>query len=233
MLNRISKDMANELVRGAGRQIAAKGPTAIKKSAKKAAKKAAKHAAKKHSAKHAAKHAAKAAKHATHGASQNLSKSRIGSGELRRAFHHLQRASAVISLLEPGSGGDLKVLLHHGIERYRDASSLGKPEPWRVSLALGLLRAAEHLSMAGLYAARGVHQLNVEAPPADELETLGAAISARAADVDPGGAYGLGLRSTVYELLKRADGAGDDPHLAWELLMGADGICAALESEME
>jgi hypothetical protein len=228
--------MANELVRGAGRQIAAKGPAAIKKSAKKAAKKsakkAAKHAAKKHSAKHAAKHAKKAAKHASRDASRDLERGRVDD-ELRRAFHHLQRASAVISLIEPGSGGDLKVLLHYGIERYRDASSLGGPQPWRVSLALGLLRAAEHLAMAGLYAARGVHPLNVEVPPAYELDALGAAIAARAAEVEPGGAYGVGLRSTVYELLKRADAAGDDPHLAWELLMGADGLCAALEAGVE
>lgn len=226
------------MVRKAGRQIAAKGPAAIKKSAKKAAKKsakkAAKHAAKKHSAKHAAKHATKAAKHASRDDARNLARDRVAvDGELRRAFHHLQRASAIISLIEPGSGGDLKVLLHHGIERYRDAASLGRPEPWRVSLALGLLRASEHLAMAGLYAARGVHQLNVEEPPVDELEVLGAAISARAAAVEPGGAYGLGLRSTVYELLKRADGAADDPHLAWELLMGADGLCDALEAGME
>jgi len=229
--------MANELVRGAGRQIAAKGPSAIKKSAKKAAKKsakkAAKHAAKKHSAKHAAKHAKKAAKHASRDASPNRAEPRPEERELRRAFHHLQRASAVISLIEPGSGGDLKVLLHYGIERYRDASSLGGPEPWRVSLALGLLRAAEHLAMAGLYAARGVHPLNVEEPPVGEQEALGAAISARAAGIEPDGAYGLRLRSTVYELLKRADAAGDDPHLAWELLMGADGLCAALEAGVE
>ena len=42
----------------------------------------------------------------------------------------------------------------------------------------------------------------------------------------------LRLQAMVYELLKRADGAGDDPHLAWELLMGADGISAALEVGM-
>jgi hypothetical protein len=226
--------MANELMRGAGRQIAAKGPTALKKSAKNSAKKSAKHSAKKHAAKkHAAKHAKKAAKHTAHDGSKNLTRSRSGDGELRKAFHHLQRASAVISLIESESGGDLKVLLHHGIERYRDASSLGKAQPWRIATALGLLRAAEHLAMAGLYASRGVHQLNVAEPGADDLESLGASIAARAAKVETSGAYGERLRAMVYELLKRADGAGDDPHLAWELLMGADGISAALEAGME
>ena len=221
--------MANELARGAGRQIA-KGQNAIKKSAKKAAKKAAKHAAKKHVAK---KHAKKAAKHTGHGASQDLARGARSNSDLRRAFHHLQRASAVISLIEPESGGDLKVLLHHGVERYRDAAAFGVAEPWRVSLALGLLRAAEHLAMAGLYAARGVHQLNVEEPTRDEEEKLGASIADRADNAEPGGAYALRLQAMVYELLKRADGAGDDPHLAWELLMGADGISVALEHGME
>ena len=222
--------MAKELVRGAGRQIAAKGPIAIKKSAKKAAKKAAKHAAKKHAAK---KHAKKAAKHTGHGESPKLSKRQAGDADLRKAFHHLQRASAVISLIESESGGDLKVLLHHGIERYRDASSFGEAEPWRVPLALGLLRAAEHLAMAGLYAARGVHQLNVDQPTVGELDALGASIADRAGRAEPGGVYAMRLQAMVYELLKRADGAGDDPHLAWELLMGADGISAALEVGIE
>ena len=34
-------------------------------------------------------------------------------------------------------------------------------------------------------------------------------------------------------MVKRAEGADHDPHLAWELVMGADGICAALEAGVE
>lgn len=223
--------MANELVQGTVRQIAVKGPTAIKKSAKKSAKKAAKKAAKHATKKHSAKHAKKAAKQARNHIEHNATERPSGHTELGRAFHHLQRASAVISLIEPDSGGDLKVLLHYGTGSYRDATAA--PRPRRISLALGLLRAAEHLAMAGLYAARGVHQLNVEEPKADDLEDLAGAISARASHLRPPGEYTLRLRATVDELLKRAEGAGDDPHLAWELLMGADGLCAALEAGLE
>lgn len=209
-----------------------KGPTTIEKSAKKAAKKAAKKSAKK-AAKHAAKHAKKATGHITHDGFKELTRKRSGDGDLGRAFHHLQRASAVISLIESESGGDLKVLLHHGVERYRDAASYGTAERWRIPLAAGLLRAAEHLAMAGLYAARGVHQLNVEEPAVEELDAMGASIAKRVAGVEPRGVYGLRLRAMIYELVKRAEGAGDDPHLAWELLMGAEGLTAALEAGME
>lgn len=218
--------MAKELVRGAGRAIAAKGVTAIKKHAKKAAKK---HAEKKHAAK---KHAKKAAKHAVdHGPQKkSLKGNLLAEQELRRAFHHLQRASAVISLIEAESGGDLKVMLHYGIELYREASA-GKAKKARA--AAGLLRAAEHLAMAGLYAARGVHPLNVEEPAIDEIDELGGSIGKRLAKVDPGTEYGLRLHAMVFELVKRAEGAEHDPHLAWELVHGADGVCVALEAGVE
>ena len=218
--------MAKELVRGAGQAIAAKGASAIKKHAKKAAKK---HAAKKHAAK---KHAKKAAKHAgDHGPGEKAIKGGHGvEGELRRAFHHLQRASAVISLIEAESGGDLKVMLHYGIELYR-AASAGKAKKARA--AAGLLRAAEHLAMAGLYAARGVHPVDVEEPAMDEIEELAWSIAQRLAEVDPATEYGLRLHAMVFELMKRAEGSEHDPHLAWELVNGADGVCAALEAGIE
>ncbi|MBB5056029.1 nucleotide-binding universal stress UspA family protein [Granulicella aggregans] len=218
--------MAKELVRGAGQAIAVKGASAIKKHAKKAAKK---HAAKKHAAK---KHAKKAAKHAgDHGLEENSTKSG-GSAEqeLRRAFHHLQRASAVISLIEAESGGDLKVMLHYGIELYREASE-GKVRKARA--AAGLLRATEHLAMAGLYAARGVHPLHVKEPAMDDIEELGWSIGQRLAEVDPATEYGLRLHAMVFELVKRAEGSEHDPHLAWELVNGADGVCVALEAGIE
>jgi len=216
--------MANELARRAGGQIAKSGPSAIKKHAKKAGKKAAKKAP-------AKKHAKKAAKHAGEPGSHNRLEMGTAPGrELGRAFHHLQRASAVISLLEGESGGDLKVLLHHGAESYREASS-GRPRKERVALALGLLRAAEHLAMAGLYASRGVQLLNITHPPEEEeLARHAAEIAARAANTDPGRDYGLRLRAMVYELLKRADAAEEDPHLAWELVTAAEALTAALEA---
>jgi hypothetical protein len=220
--------MANELARRAGGQIAKSGPSAMKKHAKKAGKKAAKKAP-------AKKHAKKAAKHAGEpGSHDRLELGTAPSRELGRAFHHLQRASAVISLLEGESGGDLKVLLHYGVDRYREASAGRKLRKGQVALAMGILRAAEHLAMAGLYAARGVQQLNVNHPPEEEhLARQAAEIAARAANTDPGRDYGLRLRAMVYELLKRADGAEDDSHLAWELVMAADALTAALEAGVE
>ncbi len=232
----ILQGMANQLVRGAGQAIAARGGSAIKKHAKKAAKKHAKKAAKHEAKKTAAKkHAKKAAKHESGTGKSNKSIEASGdvAQELLKAFHHLQRASAVISLIEPESGGDLKVLLHHGIERYRAAAASNRPAKGHGRSALGLLRAAEHLAMAGLYAARGVHQLNIETPPADVLEEQSRSLGRRFSKVNPAEAYGQRLHAMAVELLKRAEAAEDDPHLAWELVMGADGICFALETGIE
>ena len=135
---------------------------AKKHPAKKHAEK--KHAAKKHPGKEAAKKAAKhvgkkAAKHVLEGSA--VSREPAGdeqltdpASELSRAFHHLQRAGAVISLLEQESGGDLRLLLEHGIDLYRTAMR-SQVTGGRSRCAFGLLRAAEHLGMAGLYTARG------------------------------------------------------------------------------
>ena len=105
----------------------------MKHSAKKAAKHPAKkhafkhpgkHAAKKHAEKHAAKHAAKAAKHASkHVGQAELLHEDEHEKDLAQAFHHLQRAVAVVSLLEQESGGDLKLLLENGITLYRKAAA--------------------------------------------------------------------------------------------------------------
>jgi hypothetical protein len=209
--------MARELVRDAGRAIAAKGVSAIKKHAKKAAKK---HATK--------KHAKKAAKHAVNDGPREKPRKNVRSfdASLRRAFHHLQRASAVISLLDSESGSDLKVMLHEGTELYRQAS---KSDAGNAEAAAGLLRATEHLAMAGLYAARGIHPLNLEDPDMNDIEELGWSIGHRLAEVDPKTEYGRRLHAMVFELVKRAEGSEHDPHLAWELVNGADGICVALE----
>lgn len=218
--------MAKELVRGAGQAIAAKGARAIKKHAKKAAKK---HSAKKHAAK---KHAKKAAKHAANEGPREKAFKSTGPAEieLRRAFHHLQRAAAVISLIETESGGDLKVMLHFGMQLYRDAST-GQTN--KAAAAAGLLRATEHLAMAGLYAARGVHPSDVEEPSMDRIDELRVSVGQRLERVDPRSEYGQRLHAMVFELLKRAEGSEHDLHLAWELVHGAEGVCAALEAGFE
>lgn len=149
--------------------------------------------------------------------------------ELGMAFHHLQRAGAVISLLEAESGGDLRALLEQGIDLYRHAIS-GKPAGSRkVRCAAGLLRAAEHLGMAGLYSARRKYRLEIEgstlAAVLHHLDTLGARLDGVKRKKE-----GARLLAMARLLLARAEDSADDGHLRYELVMAADGICSALEA---
>jgi hypothetical protein len=240
--------MAIVRVNGGG---AISGPEGAKPPAKAAKHAVAKHAAKKHAAKkhaakkHASKHAAKAAKHAAKHAAKAAkevgppmnvpdgARDRIegDEAELGMAFHHMRRASAVISLLEPDSGGDLRSLLEHGIDLYRGATAT-KRAKGSVRCASGLLRAAEHLGMAGLYSARKEHRVEVGGTPyrtdiEHHLDTLGPrldGLSERKRN------HVARLEAMARELLKQAEGSGDDPHLEYELTMAADGICTALEA---
>jgi hypothetical protein len=233
---------------GGGEMANSPGAKAPAKGAKHAMAKhaAKKHAVKKHAAKkHAAKHATKAAKHAAKhaGKAEKLAgppihvpdgaRDRIegDEAELGMAFHHLRRASSVISLLEAETGGDLRALLEHGIEVYRSATAT-KPAKGSVRCAAGLLRAAEHLGMAGLYSARKEHRVEVGGVPyrsdvEHHLDTLGGrldGLSERKRN------HASRLEEMARELLRQAGLAGDDPHLEYELTMAADGICTALEA---
>lgn len=198
--------------------------------------KAAKHAAKKHPAKKhpGKKHAEKGAKHAGKKGPKKAAKHvsderalRAGDSEssaLTRAFHHLQRASAVISLLEHDSGGDLKWLLERGIEAYR-AEAGG-----RGGGALGLLRAAEHLGMAGLYMARGDYRVEVPLADTGEVERLLKDLGPRLERLKRvENKDGRRLEAAARELLRRAGEEAGDAHLKYEWAMAADGICVALE----
>lgn len=216
--------MANEIVRGRGDSLAKRGESAIKKHAKKAAKHAAKKASK-HVPKKAAKHAKKAAKHVKQNEreSARLERGGKGSPDLEKAFHHLQRAAAVISLIEQESGGDLRMLLSQGIEVYSNGAN--------VRSALGLLRAAEHLAMAGLYSAREKYRPAVEVTVIlddDGFEKLRSRFG-KVTVVERKG-YGGRAQSMGLELLKRSEGADHDPHLAWELRMAVEGLSSALEA---
>ncbi len=195
--------MSGAIVKGGGSAVMARERGgALKKFAGKKApgKKAAKKApAKKTPGK-------KAAKHAEH----------VAGGRKQKGYHHLQRAAAVISLLEGESGGDLRMLLEEGVSRFRNGAAS----------AAGLLRAAEHLAMAGLYAARASHRLDVEPPEGDGVGKLLDRVSVR---VDRLAETRLG--ATAGELLRRAESLEDDVHLAWELGKAADGICDAVEAE--
>jgi hypothetical protein len=220
--------MAKDIVRSGKKELAARDK-AIEKAGsapKKHAKKAAKHAAKKHAAK---KHAAKAAKHA--GKKQSgmgaMNADQLG---LMTAFHHMQRASAVISLMEKGTGEDLRDLLERGVKLYRKASDGDDGERF-ILRAIGVLKAAEHLAMGGLYEAREKHRQKVTEPGQERLARLVAEVGSRLEAVR-GAERGKGkdLFPVTEELLRQAEDIDDDIHLAFELAMAADALCFALES---
>jgi len=226
--------MANEMVRKGSGPLAKSAGSTLKKAAKKTALK---HAAKKHAEKHAAKkhaakkHAKKAAKHVGLPDEAGLTASDAKGGKaLRKAFHHLQRASVVISLVEKGNGGDLWGLLEFGMELYRGAIQVnGKHKSDEA--ALGVLRAAEHLGMAGFYAARKEHLVGLEAPSGEKDEKRLRKVSERLQRLaDDQHGYWARARSMAQELVWRAEGAGDDPHLQWELGMAAEGLLDGLEA---
>ncbi|SNS90651.1 hypothetical protein SAMN05421770_10324 [Granulicella rosea] len=232
--------MANGLVRVGGGAIKQAAKKAI---AKKAAKHAvAKHAAKKHAAKKhpAKKHAEKAAKHpgkkaAKHahehgGADFERKHAPAEDHELALAFHHLNRAATVVSLLEHDSGGDLRMLLEQGMVLYRGCCNSPNAEADKVRCALGLLRAADHLGMAALYAARQEHRPNVEHPSTAKLERSLRELKPRLEALGAG-RRGIGERllGMAWQLLEQAH-AAEDPHLSNELLQAAGGLCLALEA---
>lgn len=207
--------MANELLKNGKKSVAVKGLGAPKKHAKKAAK---------HAAKKAAKKAAKqvGAKVADLGP--------VSKDGVRTAFHHMQRASVVISLMEKDTGEDLRGLLARGVKLYEQAHE-GKGGESTILKAIGLLRAAEHLAMAGLYAARHKHRQKVKAPSRLWLDGLLAETNARLKRVE-GLERGKGadLFSVTEELALQASETGDDPHMAFELALAADALCFALEN---
>ncbi len=232
--------MAIVMVRGDGggleRRVGLKA--AAKKTAKKAGKKAAKkgakhaiekHAAKKHPAKkHAEKHAGKkAAKHVVDSSAElSLKKPEGDSARLSKAFHKLQRAAAVISLLEKPSGGDLRALLELAVEVFERAGKSAKIAKQAGALA----KAVEHLAMAGLYSARIEFRVNVAAPAGGKMQKRLRDLRDRLEDVGvPKGEEAEMLTALGWELLKRADAAGDDPHMEYELGMAADALCEAVE----
>ncbi len=213
--------MAKDLVRGgnepAGGAIRKRSGTLLKKHAKKAAK----HAAK--------KHAKKAAKH-TEDEAPALNRKLAEDVGLMTAFHHMQRASIVISLMEEGTGEDLRDLLQRGVELYRKAAKDGEARK-HVLRAIGVLRAAEHLSLAGLYAAREVHRQKVSAPGPKFLAQFIDQTEHRLGKLeDRKHGKAPDLFPAALELLRRAEAAGDDAHMAFELALAADALCFAIEN---
>ena len=149
---------------------------------------------------------------------------------LMTAFHHMQRASVVMSLMEEGTGEDLRDLLKRGVKLYRKAveDDAGSKV---VLQAIGVLRAVEHLSMAGLYAARAKHKQKVTSPTPEWLAKVTAESDRRLEQIEHlEHGKGTDLFPVTVELVRRAEGSDHDAHLAFELAMAADALCFALES---
>jgi hypothetical protein len=149
---------------------------------------------------------------------------------LMTAFHHMQRASVVISLMEKGTGGDLRDLLKRGVKLYKKAVKDDAAKK-HVLRAIGVLRASEHLSMAGLYAARDKHRQKVTSPTPDWLQKVIAETGRRLDTIEHHErGKGTDLFPVTVELLRQAEDADHDAHLAFELAMAADALCFALEN---
>jgi hypothetical protein len=149
---------------------------------------------------------------------------------LMTAFHHMQRASVVMSLMEKGTGKDLRGLLKRGVKLYRKAVEDGAKDKF-VLRAIGVLRATEHLSMAGLYAAREKHRQKVTTPTPEWLTKVVAETDRRLEQVEhKERGKGTDLFPVTVELLRQAQDPKLHAHLAFELAMAADALCFALEN---
>jgi type I site-specific restriction endonuclease len=221
--------MANEIV-GRGKKETSRRDKAIvtadaRSAPKRPSKKAAKHA-KKHAAK---KHATNAVKREADKAGRPRAAYATDHG-LMTAFHHMQRASVVMSLMEEGTGEDLRDLLERGVKLYRKALEDDAGNKF-VLRAIGVLRAAEHLSMAGLYAARDNHRQKVASPTPEWLAKVIAETDHRLEQIEhEERGKGTNLFPVTLELLRQAEDAEIDAHLAFELAMAADALCFALEN---
>ncbi len=149
---------------------------------------------------------------------------------LMTAFHHMQRASVVMSLMEEGTGEDLRDLLKQGVKLYRKAVEDDAKNKF-VLQAIGILRATEHLSMAGLYAARAKYKQKATSPTPEWLAKVVAETDHRLGQVEgKDRSKGMDLFPVAMELVRRAEGSDHDAHLAFELAMAADALCFALEN---
>jgi hypothetical protein len=221
--------MANDIVRRGKRDMSRKGEAIVAADARSAPKKHAKKAVK-HAKKHAAKkHAKKAVGRKSDKVGRSIAAYATDHG-LMTAFHHMQRASVVMSLMEKGTGEDLRDLLERGVKLYRKALEDDAGNKF-VLRAIGVLRAAEHLSMAGLYAARDKHRQKVASPTPEWLAKVIAETDHRLEQIEhEERGKGTNLFPVTVELLRQAEDAEIDAHLAFELAMAADALCFALEN---
>jgi len=168
----------------------------------------------------AEKHAAK--KHA-----EDVHKKRKhGEGEkhgLERAFHHIERAGAVVALLEDHSGSDLRQLLAEAVSLYRAAQDHGRRR--EIEQAAGVARACEHVAMGGMYEATPTTALaGGHAPKIEKVQERikRAKRSARGRAEE--------WLSMAASILEQAKDEGQRPHLVWELAKAAEGLIDAAEA---
>jgi hypothetical protein len=146
------------------------------------------------------------------------------------AFHHMQRASVVMSLMKKGTGEDLRGLLKRGVKLYQKAMENESGTKF-VLLAIGVLRATEHLSMAGLYEARRKHKQKVVSPTPEWLAKVIAETGHRLEQIEHAErGKGTDVFPVTVELLRQAADPHLDAHLAFELAMASDALCFALEN---
>jgi hypothetical protein len=146
------------------------------------------------------------------------------------AFHHMQRASVVMSLMKKDTGEDLRALLKRGVKLYHKSMEDEGGHKF-VLRAIGVLRATEHLSMAGLYEARRKHKQKVASPTPDWLAKVIAETGSRLEQIAHSERdKGTDLFPVTVELLRQAADPKLDAHLAFELAMASDALCFALEN---
>ena len=187
---------------------------------------------KQHTKKAATRATKKNAKRAKHVADSDARPTVVYAADhgLMTAFHHMQRASMVMSLMEKGTGKDLRGLLKRGVKLYSKAVENETNGNNFVLRAIGVLRATEHLSMAGLYAARRKHRQKVTTPTPEWLAKVVAQTDRRLEQVRHlERSKGMDLFPVTVELLRQAQDAKIDAQLAFELAMAADALCFALE----
>jgi hypothetical protein len=132
--------------------------------------------------------------------------------------------------MEKGTGEDLRDLLERGVKLYEGAVK-DEDGNRKARRAVGVLRAAEHLSLAGLYAARHKHRQKMASPGLKWLKESIAETERRLEKVEgKGRSKGPDLHPVSVELLRQAEDANHDPHLAYELAAAAEALCSALEN---
>ena len=141
-----------------------------------------------------------------------------------------QMIDAAVEAARESLGEDLRDLLKRGVKLYRKAVEDDAKNKF-VLQAIGVLRATEHLSMAGLYAARVKFKQKAISPTPEWLAKVVAETDRRLEQLE-GKERGKGpdLFPVTVELARRAEGSDHDAHLAFELAMAADALCFALEN---